>query len=66
MVVNEALSWAHPALRVSVALGLSGILAVILYQYVERPFRRSRTSIRAAGSEPAPLTEPELRWVRAA
>ncbi len=65
MVSNEALSSIHPALRVSVAVGLSGILAVILYQYVERPFRRPRRSIEAPSNEATPLREPELSLVRA-
>ena len=65
MVSNEVLNSAHPALRVSAAVGLSGILAVILYQYVERPFRRSRRSMATAEHGATPRTEPELNWARA-
>ena len=66
MMLNEVLEASHPVLRVGVALALSGALAVVLYQYVERPFRRRRTLHQAADDEPRSITDPELGWVRAA
>ncbi len=54
MMLNEVLEASHPALRAFVAVGLSGTFAVILYQYVERPFRRPRTIRESAGNEPRP------------
>ncbi len=65
MMLNAVLEGSHPVLRVGVALALSGALAIVLYQYVERPFRRHRTVRGSAGREPRPITDPELSWVRA-
>ncbi len=65
MMLNVVLEASHPILRAGVALALSGALAVVLYQYVERPFRRHRTIRESAGGEPRPIMDPELSWVRA-
>jgi peptidoglycan/LPS O-acetylase OafA/YrhL len=66
MLSNEALGDSHPVVRVGIAVGLSVLLSVILYQYVERPFRRQRTVRPIVDSVGKHDPDRELRWVRAA
>ncbi len=66
MLLNEALGGSPPVVRVGIAVGLSVLLSAILYQYVERPFRRQRTVRPIADTVGKHDPDLELRWVRAA
>ena len=66
MLLNEALGGSPPVVRVGIAIGLSVLLSAILYQYVERPFRRQRTVRPIADTVGKHDPDLELRWVRAA
>lgn len=65
MVFNQALGGSQPVVRVGIAIGLSVLLAAILYQYVERRFRRPRTVEPILDTVDQPDRELELRLVRA-
>ncbi len=66
MLLGAAVGDFQPVVRVGIAVGLSVLLGAILYQYVERPFRRRRTLRPIADTLAKQDQDLELRWVRAA